>query len=719
LDPWLSGFGISYYYFGYLMTSVLARLAAVPSEIAFNLAIAWLTAATALGAFGLAYNLIAADRRFLHRWAVILGLVAAIALPLAGNLEIILEVLHANQVAPDSFWQWLDIRDLNEPPAQGEIPRYETSNWWWWRSSRVIHEYHLSGRPEEGLEPIAEFPAFSFVLGDLHAHVLALPFAFLSLAVALTWWLKRNRPLLDFRDWFQSGGLRKQIWAIDVDDAALLLFSAVVLGGLSFLNTWDVLIHLFVVVGAFALAQWRANGRWHRGILRQAVTLAAILVVLAVILYLPFYLGLRSQAAPPYLLPMIMKPTRLAHFLVIFGMPLLAVLTLVGMLLAWMIAHRDKSSATRPGLTAVSLVAGLIVVLLALMLFLGWLVASNPDGMGVLSATAAEMGLDLPAAPIEGPVGERIGWAFSAISAFAPRLLAARIAQPALILLLTGLLAAVAYLLLRLLQPRTETLDQQWSTIAGPTMPFVLLMIGTAGLLTLGPEFVYLRDNFGQRINTIFKFYYQAWILFGVAAAYALAYLLRRFRVSGLIVTCLYGLLLAGSLLFPYFAVQSRAMEYRGPVDAEQRQAATLNGMAYVQRTNPDEFEAILWLRQNMDGQTVIVEAVGGQYSQYGRIAAATGIPTLLGWAGHEYQWRGDTPEPAERDPVVRSIYSQPDWPTTEILLERYNVRYVYVGQLERNTYDPLFEDKLEQNMDVAFHNNSVTIYERPARNNG
>lgn len=716
LDPWLSGFAISYYYFGYLMTSVLARLAAVPESIAFNLAIAWLTAATALGAFGLTYNLIAADKQRLRRLAILLGLVAAIALPVAGNLEIVLEVTRATGNGSEAFWQWLDVRDLSEPPLEDEPARYETSGWWWWRSSRVIHEYHLSGRPEEGLEPIAEFPAFSFILGDLHAHVLALPFAFLGLTLALTWWQKQTRPLLDFRQWFHSGGLIGQLRAIDGQDRALLLFTAVVLGGLSFLNTWDVLIHLFVIAGAFALAQWRSEGRWHAGILRQAITVGVMLALAAVVIYLPFYLGLRSQAAPPYLLPMIMRPTRLAHFLVIFGMPLIAVLILVVTLLGWMATHRDSSSGRRPWLTATLLTVGLIVILLLLMVFLGWLVASNPDGMRVLSATAAELGLDLPEAPVDGPAGERIGWAFTAIAGFAPRLLGARVSQPALILLLASLLAAAIYLLLRLLQPHAPELDGLLPAVSSPSLPFVLLMIGTATLLALGPEFVYLRDNFGQRINTIFKFYYQAWILFGVAALYGLAYLLQRFRISGILATALYMLLLIGSLLFPYYAVKSRSIEYRGPVEAEQRQVATLDGMAYVRRGNPDEFEAITWLRQQVDGSPILVEAVGGQYSQYGRIAASTGIPTLLGWAGHEYQWRGDTPEPAERDSVVRSIYTQNDWPTTEALLDRYGVRYVYVGQLERSTYDPLSEEKFEQNMDVAFRNSTVTIYERPAR---
>jgi len=386
--------------------------------------------------------------------------------------------------------------------------------------------------------------------------------------------------------------------------------------------------------------------------------------------------------------------------------------------LSWMIRHRDKNNPKRTWLTAALLVIGLIVVLLVLMLFLGWLIASNPDGMRVLSSTAAELGLSLPAAPVDAAASGRIGWAFSALGKFTPLLLEARIVQPALILFLAGMLAAIVYVILRLLQPRSEELEQEWPEITSPTLVFALLLIGTALLLALGPEFVYLRDNFGQRINTIFKFYYQAWILFGVSALFGVAYLLRRFRVAGLIAGTLYLLLLAGSLLFPYYAIQSRGIEYRGPINAEQRRAATLDGLEYVRAGDPDEFEAIMWLRENIAGSPVLLEAVGGQYSQYGRIAASTGLPTVLGWAGHEYQWRGDTPEPGEREPAIRAIYSQPDWPSTELLLDQYGVSYVYVGQLERSTYDPLFEEKFEQNMEIAFRNNSVAIYLRPSQSN-
>jgi uncharacterized membrane protein len=206
VDPWLSGYAISYYYFGYVMVSLVARLAIVAEPAAFNLGIAWLVAGTAVGAYGLVYNLVAT--RGFRRQAMLFGLLAALALPIAGNMQIALEVLHGNGVGSADFWRWLDVRDINEPAVvvsalggtdsgtvstdlgAAPIPRYLTSSWWWWRTSRVIHEYHLSGRAEEGLEPIVEVPSFSFVLGDMHPHVLALPFSFLSLAVAFSWWME-------------------------------------------------------------------------------------------------------------------------------------------------------------------------------------------------------------------------------------------------------------------------------------------------------------------------------------------------------------------------------------------------------------------------------------------------------------------------------------------------------------------------------------------------
>jgi uncharacterized membrane protein len=246
-------------------------------------------------------------------------------------------------------------------------------------------------------------------------------------------------------------------------------------------------------------------------------------------------------------------------------------------------------------------------------------------------------------------------------------------------------------------------------------LPFALLLIFTAALLTLGPEFVYLRDNFGVRLNTIFKFYYQAWVMFGISALFAIGYLWQEWhgsrRIAPIIATAGYFLAFSIALLFPFYAVSSRAMEYRGPVTAEVRQPATINGLAQVERFNAHEYEAIMWLRENVSGTPIILEAVGGQYSGYGRISAATGLPTILGWAGHEYQWRGDTPEPAVREPAVNKIYSQSDLLSVTELLNQYSVEYIYVGGLEQQQYGLAGLEKFAENLEPAYSNNGVTIY--------
>jgi YYY domain-containing protein len=706
LDPWLSGYAISYYYFGYVMTSLIARLAHVPEQIAFNLALAWLIAGAGTGAFGMVFNLLRLQGA--RRSAMMLGLVAALAIPVVGNLTIGLEVAHANNLGSAEFWQWLDVRDLNEAPVPEALPRYESSSWWWWRSSRPLHEYYLSGRPEEGLEPIAEFPGFSFILGDLHAHVLALPFAFLSLATALVWWLPRGKgadggdPLAEwdsegFFDHFQS--------SIRYIGTPLWLTSGLILGGLAFLNTWDVLIYLFVILGAFLLARWRDEG-WQSRHVTQVFYIAGLLLIPAVLLYMPFFLGFRSQAGAPYLLPMLMRPTRLVQWLIIFGMPLWAIIIF---LLA--LVSRQRFRYWQTGLLTILV---LFVVLFGIALLFSFIVAASNEGAGIVINLAGELGTPLAQRPDQAFA---IGWAISSIVDLLPTYIGARISYGALALFLTSILGMVV-MIWRETLTSTGNVQESASPKAraeNNVLPFVLLLIATGALLTLGPEFIYLRDNFGQRINTIFKFYYQAWVMFGVAALYAVGYLWLAWRGSKKVVPILatagYTLAFLVASLFPIYAVNSRAMEYRGPVTAEGRQPATLDGLAQMALFNPGDYAAVLWLDENAAGTPVVLEAVGGQYTNYGRISSSSGLPTILGWPGHEYQWRGATPEPAVREPIVTDIYTTPNLENVAALLDSYNVRYIVVGGMERDRYGLAGMDKFSENLDVAFESDGVTIY--------
>jgi uncharacterized membrane protein len=90
-------------------------------------------------------------------------------------------------------------------------------------------------------------------------------------------------------------------------------------------------------------------------------------------------------------------------------------------------------------------------------------------------------------------------------------------------------------------------------------------------------------------------------------------------------------------------------------------------------------------------------------------------LPTLLGWGGHELQWRGNYEEPGKREPVIETLYNSPDPGPTQALLDEYDIEYVYVGPLEKSTYrvsQPVL-DKFESLMEVVYQGGEVTIYRR------
>jgi YYY domain-containing protein len=233
---------------------------------------------------------------------------------------------------------------------------------------------------------------------------------------------------------------------------------------------------------------------------------------------------------------------------------------------------------------------------------------------------------------------------------------------------------------------------------------FVLLLCATGALLTLGVEYVYLADNFGTRMNTVFKFYFQAWILWAIAGAYALAGFVRRGKIG---VVAVAGCLILAGLIYPALAIPARAAEYGGP--------PTLDGAAHLAQAHPEDYAAIAWLNQTVEGAPVILEAPGDVFKSYvyeGRVSAHTGLPTLLGWAGHEHQWRGNYEEQARREPDIERLYTSVDPGEVLTLLNRYGVRYVYVGPLERGRYSPSGLAKFARLLDVVYEADGVTIYE-------
>jgi uncharacterized membrane protein len=243
---------------------------------------------------------------------------------------------------------------------------------------------------------------------------------------------------------------------------------------------------------------------------------------------------------------------------------------------------------------------------------------------------------------------------------------------------------------------------------------FAVIMIGLALILTLVPEFVYLRDLFGTRMNTVFKFYYQAWLLLALASAYGVSRLAERgvalwLKLPALILT---GLLILGSLSYPLAAIPSKADNFQGE--------PTLDGMMYLRRNSPGDVAAIEWLRANVAPDAVVLEATGGSYSPEGagRISMSTGNPTLLGWDFHERQWRGNEGYDklaAGRPEAIEQIYRTARAEDLPRLLEQWGIDYVLVGGLERNKYkiSEAAQARFDAVLKLVYDQDGVRIYAR------
>jgi YYY domain-containing protein len=696
-DPWLSGFAISYYYFGYIIVAMVTRLSAIPASIAFNLGIATLFALTCTGAYGIVSNLISAAQKLGEEpiasrnegWsggglAAAGGLLGALLVAVVGNLEALFEVLHARGIGSASFWEWLDITRLAEPPvALAEGSWVPDRFIWWWQASRVVRDYTPLGGHQEVID---EFPAFSFLLGDMHPHVLGLPVVLLLIAMAFNLYLQALAAAP------QQGTDRRAWWPFDGWEFALY---AICLGGVGILNTWDFPIYLFVVAAAYALAH-RAS---HIGVvLVRFARLFVPLLIASLLLYYPFWRGFQSQARG--VLPNLLNGTRLPQLLVMFG-PLLWV---AGMFVV-VEARRRGVRFLRVIESTVGMTVGIAVVLLLLIMMTALVVRSGVvQPVGVLHYVDAwlhgEAVADLGEVPgLPTLIRQRV-LVDARLLGPEPDLaqpgIVARAALASPVWVVVGLLALLVALVL-VLKRSVET---------GPAVrDFVMLLVAVATLLVLSVEFVYLHDQFGTRMNTIFKFYFQAWVLWAVAGAFGFVSLTRRRgAIRACVVAVTLPLVLAG-LLFPALAIPKRIAEYGAP--------PTLDGAEYLSRSHTADYLAIAWLNENVVDAPVILETPGGGYEYEGRVSAHTGLPTVLGWAGHEWQWRGSLDEQNMRKPDIETIYSSVRSEEVLPLLDKYDISYVYVGPVERMTYPAEGLAKFDSLMQVAYQSKDVTIYVR------
>ena len=695
-DPWLSGYAISYYYFGYVMTAMLAQFSGVNGSTAHNLMTSLVFALGAIGSFGIVYNLLATSKKMKEERRnsslVPHSLLAPIFLLLISNFEPLLEVLHRMGLSwtknsttgewTGSFWTWLDMKELSQPPIEpfGIAPeRYL----WWWRASRVIQDYDMTGSHREVID---EFPFFSFLLGDLHPHVLAIPFGLLAISVALNIFLDSG-----------SGEMKLPMDTRLRISYGSFLFTAIVLGGLAFLNTWDILVAAALIVSAYVFSQARKDG-WNWWRLEDVFIFGVPLGILSIILYFPFYLGFSSQAGG--ILPNFMYVTRGAHLWVMWGTLLIPIFVFIIYQFGISqlagdekdISHGSKlpeSKIRANWKLGFGIGLGIPLFLFLLTFFLGWL-GTLIEKDFVTSFLASQ------------------GMTVSQYIAETSLRRAAYIGS--LITLLAILIPSIAFLFPDKLSSTTknESIENhQLSIINFPlSITFVFLLITFGTLLVLAPEFVYLKDQFGYRINTVFKFYYQAWMLWSLAASFGVAYLLLNLRKAwNVIFSIVVGLLVFIGLLYPIFGLDTKTNGFK-PLHG-----FTLNDFDRVKRENPDEAAAVEFLLTAPDG--IIAEAIGDGYSAYGRISMLTGLQTVLGWPGHEAQWRGTYSVQGSRRDDINKLYVTARWEEAQTVIQKYNIRYIYIGTLE-HTSIRVNEEKFKQYLKPVFQQDGVTIYEVP-----
>ena len=802
-DPWLAGNSISYYYFGYVMIAALTKLVALGTEVTFYLGLSLMAALTWVAAFGLVYNMIVVSRR--RSWApaerlaispraAVFGLAGSFLIIIVSNLAGIFELMARHGIGSKGFYDLVGIHDLNGPYDCSAAPSdcsdwFPTPYWWWWKATRM-------GSPFD----IQEFPFFSFQFGDLHPHVLLMPFLIVAFAVAFqvvlvvrgravagapaeggagAWWSGRF-----WRAWLGAiavgGGLLaaavvagpslpvvvllpliggSAMWALaalsgggpadraELDatwwlrNPAAFIFIALLFGAVAFIDTWGIVISWLLLASVAAVANWLGGAGPLRAVLGTAGFVLP-LGVAAYVFYLPFYMELASpvhgldvtQTAitgghpPPR-----SEVTRPLHFL-LFWAP--AIWVGLSFTTAYLWAARRE--VLRPSLLAPA------ALLWAVPVAVWTIVVAMRQGFGGLTDEISERG-----------------------------------ASTITVAMLAVFITAAGAAFFRELSRRDWQRD--------PAQLFAFHLAGFVFMMLLGAEFFFVSDLFGWRANTVFRFWHQGWIVMGIVGGYGLYRLTERWRlpdvrldevpwqrlaIAALLFGSAYsvlvaadpwnslysrwwtataGLLLAGGsvvALAAFAAVRraswrlavprlawigltaalfAAALVYPLTVMLERTDGFTnaqrMDGLAYKDRREPEEAEAIRWLRENVAGAPVVLEAVDRDFSDAGRVSGRTGLPTVIGWLGHELQWRGYatvTTESGEKTLIedvpddVETIYTTMDVELAKELMAKYGVEFVYAGRVERERYGESGLAKFRQFMVPVFENDSVTIFGQP-----
>jgi YYY domain-containing protein len=614
-DPWYAGGYLNYYYFGQFMVATLIRFTGIIPSVAYNLAVPLLFMFTVGAVYSMVSGLaeLTLRARQIPAWSMkspaYAGLAAVVMVVVAGNIDGLLQLL---QGASRTFF-------LNEQFGFFDF----------WRSSRMM----APGSP--GNE-ITEFPFFTFLFADLHAHLIAIPIAITALAATIAAFLRigRKRPV--------------------AESLAGLAVLGIVIGSLRAINAWDFPTQLLLAGGFLVGGQLLSS---KRSLIERVVIggiSAAFVLVVGHIVYLPFHSNLelfnngvvKSQFT-----------TELWRYLVIHSLFMVA--TLSWLVFMW----RERLSDSMTSITSAPL-----------------------PGSGIL------------------------GWTWHV----ALVLVATAVAT----LALTGF-ATIAFAVVIGASVFGAGVVAYNSGIPGARYSLVAVgMVVMAMAIAIGVDMFTVKDDIG-RMNTVFKFYLQAWVLLAMASAYFLWFLfdsgkfcLNNLRAPRGIWLGLLAVIVVGVMVYPVLGTRDRNSE------RFEFSGLGLDGMSYMETvtyvdhegplTLKHDYDAITWMQENIEGSPVIIEGISDQYRWGNRVSIYTGLPAVIGWDWHQRQQRvGYASTVTNRRIEVDRFFHTTLRQTALGLLDKYDVKYVYIGEMEQAKYPDTGLEKFTR-MDI---NGLVPIY--------
>ncbi len=674
-DPYFAGGYINYYYYGIYLVGVLIKLSGIAPEVAFNLAIPTLFALTVANAFSVAYNLtsksasptpqsgarvarvgdIPPTSNFqlpISKRALLSGLLAALFIATIGNLDGMMQIVEGLSRAAISDFQTTIIGLGGLVKAVQGVPAVLIEG-----KPMPAFDYWRSSRVIPFT--INEFPLWSFLFADLHPHMIGIPFTVLAIALASQLVLSRREE--------PSSMLAKILSAMTL---------ALTLGAIAVINTWDAPTYLGLGIGIILLKRYWSSG-W-RSLWPGPLLVAVVVGFASVILYWPFFSTYKALFVG---LGVADQRTELQPFLVMWGFFLFAGVCFI---LAEL-ARRSRGQTPARFIQLVARHAMRLPRLLDLQFLLS-------NGIGLKLAIT--------------------GLVLLAVLSGALLLLG----QTVLAILVWPFAFSALLLLRRNVEPR---------------MAFLNWLAFWAFAILLGVEVVYLQDFLGggeyKRMNTLFKFYIQVWVLLSLLAAVALPELWTRISARRGIFPAVWQtltlILIGSSLIFTFVGTMARVND-RFP--GARPAIGTLDGLDFMSissytwpnERNPIEMkydlEAIRWLNEHVSGTPVIAEAAIGYYREGGlRVSSYTGFPTLVGMHQGEQRYSDDV---GKRDGEARDFFNSPDSARAMQLIRQLHIHYIYIGQLERVTYDAAGLAKFDAMrqagvLDVVYQNPKVMIY--------